>query len=158
MALHKIIKYIALALALIAGVFFIITLSTGDDAIKDNIDNAQNSTIVPMMYLAYIVIAFIIGLVLIYVVKNLFSSPAALKKSLISIGIMFVVCLLAYFVFADDNIINPITGEPYVLDDGKLLTTGSSKLVGASIITFYIIAVLAIASILWTGISKLLNR
>lgn len=158
MVLHKVFKYLALALALIAGIFFIYTLVTGDDAIQDNIENAQNSTIVPMMYLAYAIIALIIGIVLVFVFKNLFSSPAVLKKSLVSVGILVVVALLSYFVFAGDGVINPMTGDAYILDDGKALTASSSKLIGASIYMFYIMAILAIGSILWAGVSKLLNK
>lgn len=158
MILHKIIKYGALALALAAGVFFIMTLTTGDDAIQTNLDDAQNSTIVPMMYVGYAIVAFIIGLVLVFVVKNLFSSPAVLKKSLLSVGLLLVVCIIAYFGLADNGVLDPMTGDPYLLDDGKALTSGSSQLIGASIYTFYIMAVLAIAAIVWAGVSKLINK
>jgi|GEM_PF-462894 len=163
MLLHKIIKYAALALALVAGFFVIYTLSVGDTAIQEEAANVnstgelQNSTIVPMIYLTYIILAFIVALVLIFVFKNLFSSAAVLKKSLISIGLLVVVCVIAY-VIADNGTTNPMNGEPFMLDDSKALTEGNSKLIGASIYAFYILAIAAVASIVWSGISKLLKK
>ncbi len=158
MLLHKIIKYAALAIALVAGVFFIYVLSVGDTAIQsDTTGEFQNSTIVPLIYLTYVILAFIVLLVLVFVFKNLFSSPAVLKKSLISVGLLAVVCVIAY-VIADNGVTNPMTQKPFMLDDGEALSAGSSQLIGASIYAFYILAFLAVASILWSGISKLLNK
>ncbi|MBF4983919.1 hypothetical protein FNJ87_06065, partial [Nonlabens mediterrranea] len=96
--------------------------------------------------------------VLFFVLKGIFSSPAVLKRSLISVGILVAICLIAYFGFADDAVTDPGTGQLVMLDEGEPLTADTSKLVGASIYTFYIVAVLAVGSILWTGVSKLLNR
>jgi uncharacterized protein YacL len=158
MVLHKVFKYLALALALIAGIFFMLTLGAGDEAIQTNDGDAQNTTIVPMLYISYLIIGLIIALVLVFVIKNLFSSKEVLKKSLISIGAMLIVCLLAYFAFADNSIIDPMTGKTYILDDGQALTNGESQLIGASIITFYIVAALAVLAILWSGVRKMLNR
>lgn len=158
MLLHKIIKYAALAIALVAGVFFIYILSVGDTAIQsDTTGEFQNSTIVPLIYLTYIILAFIVLLVLVFVFKNLFSSPAVLKKSLISVGLLAVVCVIAY-VIAGDGLTNPINQKPYMLGDGEALSASGSKLIGASIYAFYILAIAAVAAILWSGISKLLNR
>jgi len=167
MVLHKVFKYLALLLCVIAAGFFLYTISVGDEAIqKEAADLAnglgtgelQNSTLTPMMYLAYSIMAITVGLVLVYVLKGISSSPAVLKRSLLSIGILVVICLVAYFGFADNSITDPGTGELVILDDDKPLTASTSQLVGASIYTFYIVAALAVGSILWTGVSKLLNR
>lgn len=176
MLLHKIIKYAALALALVAGAFVLYTISIGDVAIQDEAaevakemaaanssDTAeikaplQNSTIVPLVYLTYIILAFIVGLVLVFVFKNLFSSPAVLKKSLISVGLLLAVFVIAYVV-AGEGTINPMNGDPYMLDDSKELTASSSKLIGASIYAFYFLAIAAVGSIIWSGVSKMINK
>ncbi|PQJ31158.1 hypothetical protein BST92_04115 [Nonlabens arenilitoris] len=164
MVLHKVFKYLALLLCVIAAGFFLYTISVGDEAIQaeaadlTNDGALQNATLAPMMYLAYAVMAITVGLVLFFVLKGIFSSPAVLKRSLISVGILVAICLIAYYGFADDAVTDPSTGKLVMLDEGEPLTEGTSKLVGASIYTFYIVAILAVGSILWTGVSKLLNR
>lgn len=156
MVIHKVFKYLALLLCVIAAGFFIYTITVGDEIIEGG--ESQGSTIVPLMNLAYIIMAIAVGLVLVFVLKGVFSSPAVLKRSLISVGILLVICLIAYFGLADDAVTDPGSGKLVMLDEGEALTPGTSKLVGASIYTFYIVAILAVGSILWTGLSKLLNK
>ncbi|WP_438962937.1 hypothetical protein [Nonlabens sp.] len=157
MVIHKVFKYLVLLLCVIAAGFFVYTIGVGDEVIEGG--ESQGSTIVPLMNLAYVVMAIAIGLVLVFVLKGIFSSPAALKRSLMSVGILLAICLIAYFGFADDsNIIPGTTDKLVMLDEGEPLSNSTSKLVGASIYTFYIVGVLAIGSIIWTGVSKLLNR
>lgn len=156
MVIHKVFKYLALLLCVIAAGFFIYTITVGDEIIEGG--ESQGSTIVPLMNLAYIIMAIAVGLVLVFVLKGVFSSPAVLKRSLISVGILLVICLIAYFGLADDAVTDPGSGKLVMLDEGEALTPETSKLVGASIYTFYIVAILAVGSILWTGLSKLLNK
>jgi len=158
MIAHKVLKYLAMALCLVAAVFFIYAVSVGDDPIQMDEDGVQGMTIVPMMYIAYIVMAIILGLVLVFVVINLFTKPGALKSAAVSVGIMLVIVLLAYFVFADNSVLDPATGKPVMLDDGEALTAGDSQWIGAALWTFYIIGILAIGSILWAGASKLVKK
>jgi len=158
MIAHKVLKYLSMALCLIAAVFFIYAVSVGDDPIQMDEDGVQGTTIVPMMYIAYAVMAIILGLVLVFLVINLFTKPGALKSALVSVGIMLVIVLLAYFVFADNSVLDPATGKQVMLDDGESLTAGTSQLIGAALWTFYIIGILAIASVLWAGASKLVKK
>ncbi|AZQ43426.1 hypothetical protein [Nonlabens ponticola] len=154
MLLHKVLKYLSLVLCLVAAGFFIYTLSVGDEPIQmDDTGSVQNATIAPMMYIAYITMAIILLVVLFFVFVNLFSSPEALKKSLLSVGILVAIIAIAYFVFATgDDVSN------YTLADGETLSAGESKAIGAAIWTFYIIAILAVGSILFAGATKLIKR
>ena len=147
-----------MALCLIAAVFFIYALSIGDDPIQMDEDGAQSMTVVPMMYIAYIVMAIILGLVLVFVVINLFTKPGALKSAAVSVGIMLAIILIAYFVFADDGVLDPATGKQIMLDDGEALTAADSQWIGAALWTFYIIGILSIGSILWAGATKLIKK
>lgn len=158
MILHKVFKYLSMALCLLAAVFFIYAISVGDAPIQADEDGVQSVTVVPMMYIAYIVMAIILILVAAFVVINLVSKPEALKRAMISVGIMLVIILLAYFVFADDGVLDPATGRQVMLSDGEPLTAADSKWIGASLYTFYIIAVLSIISVLWAGASKLIKK
>ncbi len=158
MIAHKVVKYLSMALCLLAAVFFVYALSVGDDPIQMDEDGIQSTTVVPMMYIAYIVMALIVGLVLVFVVINLFTKPGALKSAIVSVGIMLVIVLLAYFVFADDSVLDPLTQKPVMLDDGEALTAADSQWIGAALWTFYIIGILAIASVIWAGASKLVKK
>jgi hypothetical protein len=155
MIIHKVSKYFVLLLSVITAAFFIYTISSGDDAIEVNEGGIQSSTVTPLMYLAYVMLAIIVAAVLFFLVVNLIANPAALKKALISVGLVLAVCAIAYFVFADGS---DAANNAIELDDGVYLTETNSKIIGASIYTFYIMAFLAIASIVWAGTSKLFKK
>ena len=147
-----------MALCLLAAVFFIYALVVGDQAIEMDENGVQSTTVVPMMYIAYIVMAMILILVLAFVVINLVNNPATAKRSLISVGLLVAVMALAYFVFADDSVLDPATGRQVMLDDGEPLMASTSKWIGGALWTFYIIGAISIATILWAGVSKLIKK
>ncbi len=158
MIAHKVLKYFSMALCLIAAIFFIYALSVGDEPIQMDENGVQSMTVVPMMYIAYLTMLIILVLVAVFVVINLATKPGALKSAAVSVGIMLVIILLAYFVFADNGVLDPATGKQVMLDDGEPLTAGDSQWIGAGLWTFYIIGILSICSILWAGVTKLIKK
>ncbi|MEO9952591.1 hypothetical protein [Nonlabens sp.] len=157
MVLHKVLKYLVLLLSLIAMGFFFYTLALGDEAIELNTEGSQAVTVSPLIYLAYISLALIAVIVVIFVFKGLFSSAEVLKKSLISVGLLAVVALISYFVLADDSVLDA-SGKVIELEDGELLTAGTSQWIGASLYMFYILGVVAVGTIVWAGVSKLIKK
>lgn len=155
MVLHKVIKYVVLGLCLIAAVFFFYTVSVGDEAIGMDKNGAQAVTISPMMILTYITMFIALALVVIFLVKNLLSSPQKLKSAGIAIGIAIIIIGVSY-AFSNGNDADMFNELVDTGDDP--LTSGESKVIGASLITFYIVGFLAVASIAWTGVSKLLKK
>lgn len=146
MGLHKILKYVALALGVIGLILLGRVIATGDDAIKASAD-VQSSVVDPFMFVAYVVLAIVLVLVLIYVLKGLASGD--LKKTLISIGAFVAVVVISYALSE---------GVETVLKDGDILTAGQSKWVGAGLRTFYILAFVAIGSMLFSGVKKLISK
>ena len=155
MMLHKILKYLVILLSVIAAGFFIYTIAAGDDGIKDNLEGIQSATVVPLMWFAYIMLGLTVAAVVIFLLINLATNPAALKKTALSVGIVLVIVAIAYFGFADGS---DAANDAIELDDGEFLTEANSKLIGASIYTFYIMAILAVGSIIWTGATKLIKK
>jgi len=155
MVIHKVLKYLVLLLSIIAAAFFIYTIAQGDDSIEIDEGGIQASTVTPLMYLSYVMLAIIVAAVLIFLVANLVSNPAALKKALLSVGIVVVICAIAYFVFADGS---DAANNAISLGDGDYLSEANSKIIGASIYTFYIMAFLAVASIVWAGVTKMIKK
>lgn len=72
-----------------------------------------------------------------------FGDPQSLKKMGMGVGAVVVIFILAYII-AD--------GSVY-----KEASSGTSKMVGAGLITMYIMAFLAIAGIVFTEIQKMLE-
>lgn len=137
--------------------FFFYTLALGDEAIELNTGGSQAVTVSPLIFLAYVTLALTVIIVLFFVLKGLFTNPAALKKAGISVGLLVVVALISYYALADDSVID-INGRVIELEDGELLTAGTSRWIGASLYMFYILGIVAIGTVVWAGVSKQLKR
>lgn len=145
MTLHKILKYIALVIGVVGLILWARVLMAGDDAIENSAD-VQASVVTPFLYVAYIVFAIIVLLVLFFVIKGLFSGD--IKRTLISVGAFIVVIGIAY-VLTD--------GTEKTLSDGTTLSANADHWVGAGLVTFYILAACAVLLMLLSGVRKLIN-
>lgn len=134
--LYKVIKYLALVLALVGIIFgaMIMTGSTGQ------IDN--------MLYITYAVLGIILALVVIYVFVNMFSSKEAMMSTVKGVGAFLIVAVIAYLA-AD--------GSPVEENGVETFSGGITKMVNTGLNLFYGLAVLAIASMVWSGISKMVK-
>ncbi|RSK39742.1 hypothetical protein [Mangrovimonas spongiae] len=150
MSLHKILKILAGLLG-IAGIVALISLiATGDDTIKADALAGDTAIIDPIAYIAYIVMLLVIGLVVIFVLKNLFTNTATLKNTLIGLGAFVLLALICYFAFAN--------GVETPLSDGEMLSENGSKLIGAGLYMFYFLVLIAGGAMLFSGVKKMINR
>ena len=136
MALHKIFKIIGIVLGLL-GVVFMAMLLTGNESAMDW-----------LIYTGYIVLLVVVAMVLIFVLKGVFSGD--IKKTLLSVGVFLAIIILSYVLA--DNTPMPLP------DDGGMLSESGSKWVGTGLYTFYILAVVAILLMVFSGIKKITNR
>ncbi|MFV8280354.1 hypothetical protein ACNKXS_02350 [Christiangramia marina] len=143
MTLHKVLKYLALVIGVIGLILLGRIIATGDDAIKASAD-LQGSHLDPFMWIAYIVLAAVVVLVAIFVIVGLFRG--SIKNTIIAVGSFAVIIIVAY-VLSD--------GEATQLKDGTMLSASADHWVGAGLITFYILAAVAIAAMVFSGIKKL---
>lgn len=150
MGLHKILKIVAAVLSLAGLASLVMILTKGDEAIELAALNGDTSAVDPIAYVAYAVMIIILVFVVLFVLKNLFSDGATLKKTLINVGIFLLLFLVAYFVFAK--------GVVTELTDGTMLSEGGSKLIGAGLYLFYFLVIIASVLMLYTGVSKMLKR
>lgn len=136
MALHKIFKIIGIVLGLL-GVVFMAMLLTGNESAMDW-----------LIFTGYIVLAVVVLMVLVFVLKGIFSGD--IKKTLLSVGVFLVIIVLSY-VLADST--------PMPLpDEGGMLSESGSKWVGTGLYTFYILAIVAILLMVFSGFKKITNR
>ena len=136
MALHKIFKIIGIVLGLL-GVVFMAMLLTGNESAMDW-----------LIYTGYIVLLVVVAMVLIFVLKGVFSGD--IKKTLLSVGVFLAIIILSYVLA--DNTPMPLP------DDGGMLSESGSKWVGTGLYTFYILAVVAILLMVFSGFKKITNR
>ncbi|OEK09248.1 hypothetical protein A8C32_11005 [Flavivirga aquatica] len=143
MGLHKILKIVAFALAII-GAIFALMIMTGDD--ETAIDMSGN-----MLYIAYTVLGIVLALVVLFVIKGLFAGN--IKKTLITVGAFLAVIFISYGISSGTDLdLKPFN------DKGLGITEADSKTVGAGLFAFYALAFIAIASMLFGGAKKLFNK
>jgi uncharacterized membrane protein len=136
MNLHKIVKFAALAIGILSMVFLGGILAT---------DEKDSAWISPLILVAYVILFACIAIVLIYVFKNLFAKQETLKKTLMSMG-MFLGVVLISFILADGSDMT-VGGVTYSGATSKLVSTGLN--------TFYFLALVAIGTMAWTGLTKI---
>ena len=150
MGLHKILKIVAGVLGIAGIIFLVMIITKGDEAIKAAAASGDTSSVDPMAYIAYITLFIVLLFVAFFVFKNLFSNTATLKNTLINVGAFLLLFLIAYFVFAE--------GVETPMRDGKMLSEGGSKMVGAGLYLFYILIILAAGLMLLSGVKKMVKK
>ena len=133
MALHKILKLVALLLGVVALVMGIWLFSTGNQ-----------SLVQPLMYIGYAVFLLTVLFVVIFVLKGLFSGN--IKNTLITVGAFLAVVVVAYLIS---------NGVETPMKDGEMLSASGSKWVGTGLYTFYFLAIIAIGTMIVTGAKKI---
>lgn len=141
MNLHKLTKIAAVIVAILSVVFLGALMATSNSEVKDN------SWINPLIYLSYVILAACVAVVLLFVLKNLFSNKANLKKTTIMISAFLGLVLISY-ILADGTEIKSITNE-------LIASESTSKWVSTGLNMFYILGFAAVATMAWTGFSKI---
>ncbi|KAA5827713.1 hypothetical protein FPF71_02420 [Algibacter amylolyticus] len=143
MGLHKILKIVAFALAII-GAIIVLLIIAGDE--ESALGMSGN-----LLYVAYAVLGIVLALVVIFVIKGLFAGD--IKKTLITVGAFAAVIFVSYAISSGTDLdLKPFT------DKGLDVDEGTSKTVGAGLYAFYALAVVAIGSMLLGGVKKILNK
>lgn len=138
MALHKILKIVALLLSVAGIIFLAMIIAKGDEAVT-----ATGEGVDGFLFVAYIIFAITIVFVLFFVLKGIFAGN--IKNTLISVGAFLLIVVISY-VLAD--------GTPMKMQEGEMLSASGSKWVGAGLYAFYIMAVLAVGAMIFSGIKK----
>lgn len=137
MGIYKILKIVLILLSVVGIVFCGMIIAKGDEVVA-----ATGEGLSGFLYVAYIMLGLTILLVGIFVIQGLFAGN--IKGTLISVGAFLLVVVIAY-VLAD--------GTPMTVG-GDVLSASGSKWVDTGLYTFYIMALLAIAAMVLTGVKK----
>ncbi len=145
MTLHKILKYLALVIGVIGLILLGRIIATGNDALETDA-GLQSSHIDPYMWVAYIVLFVVILLVAVFVLKGLFTGN--IKNTLISLGAFALVVVVAYLL---------TDGVETELKDGGTLSASGAHWVSTGLVTFYILAAIAVGAMILSGVRKLIK-
>ncbi len=142
--MHRIVKILAAIFGVLGVVFLFLILAKGDQTIKDQyFADGSTSTIDPMYIIGVIMLVVTTLIVLVFALKGL--ATGDIKKTLITLGLFVGVVLISYLL-ADGGTVTA-NGQTY----GPSVT----KWVGAGLYAFYILGFVAVASMLWSGLTKL---
>ena len=149
MKLQTIVKIISAVFGLLAVIFLFRIIGAGDEEIKMAAGTGDFSTVSPLVSLAIAILFITISITLVFSILNLASSSKKLKKALIFIGCFILVTAIAFA--ASDGVETP-------MKDGEVLSAYGSRWVGTGLRMFYILATLAILSMLLSGAKKILKK
>ena len=149
MKLQTIVKIIRAFFGLLAVVFLFRIIGAGDEEIKMAAGTGDFSTVSPLVSLAIAILFITISITLVFSILNLASSSKKLKKALIFIGCFILVTAIAFA--ASDGVETP-------MKDGEVLSASGSRWVGTGLRMVYILATLAILSMLLSGVKKILKK
>lgn len=140
MGLHKILKIVAIILSVLGAAFALVIISGDEDTAKSMSGN--------MLAVSYVVLALVLALVVIFVIKGLFTG--SIKRTLMSVGAFLAVILISYILSSGTDLDLTEFNKK-----GLGITEAISKNVGTGLIAFYILAFLAIVSMVFSGFKKI---
>ena len=149
MNIQTIVKIISAVFGLLGVVFLFRIIGVGDEEIKMAASVGDYGVVSPLVSVAIAILFVTIAVTVVFSLINLASSPQKLKKSLLFIVCFIVVIGLAFAISS---------GLETPLKDGEILSASGSRWVEAGIRMFYILAALAIGSMMFFGAKKLINK
>jgi len=149
MNIQKITNYALIFLGVLGLLFLALILAKGDDAIEIDAMQGNFGSVSYIIFLAQIILAVAVIISLGFSIKNLVSDRNKLKSSLVSIG-AFLVVLIVAFVFS--------SGEETPLQDGEVLSASGARWVETGIRTFYFLTFIAICSMAYGSVRKLIKK
>jgi len=149
MNIQTIVKIISAVFGLLGVVFLFRIIGVGDEEIKMAASVGDYGVVSPLVSVAIAILFVTIAVTVVFSLINLASSPQKLKKSLLFIVCFIVVIGLAFAISS---------GLETPLKDGEILSASGSRWVEAGIRMFYILAALAIGSMIFFGGKKLINK
>ena len=149
MKIQNIIKIISAIIGVLAAFFLLRIIGTGDEEIKMAASMGDYGAVSALVELSRIVLILTVAITLIFTLRGLFSDGKKLKKAGISIGFFLVIILISFLL--SEGVETP-------MKDGEVLSASNSKLVETGIRSFYLLSVIAIGLMLFSGVTKLLKK
>lgn len=144
--MHKIVKILLIVVGLIGAVLWFMLPEKDMPAGEAAQSGAMNA----MFWVTYLLLAIAVVFSLLFALKNLFSNPASLKKTLFVIVGFLLVVAIAYVLSSGTDV-----SIEEMADKGLSTTEGTIKNIGTGLNMFFILTVVAVAAMLWGGVKKM---
>jgi hypothetical protein len=149
MNIQTIVKVISAVFGLLGAIFLFRIIGVGDEEIKMAASMGDFGTVTPLVSLAIAILSITVIVTVLFSLLSLASSPEKLKKSLVFIGCFLLVTGIAYATSS---------GVETPMKDGEMLSASGSRWVETGLRMFYILASLAVLSMVFSGAKKILKR
>ena len=149
MKLENITKIVCAVLGLLGIVFLFRIIATGDDEIKMAASMGDFGLISPLISLSMFIFFITVAATIIFSLINLASDTGKLKKAMVFIGFLIIVVGIAYA--SSSGIETP-------MKDGQILSASGSRWVGTGIRVFYILASVAVLSMIAFGARNIIKK
>ena len=103
--LSKILTGVTLVIGLVAFFFLIRIITTGDETIKNSLEE-QSSIVSPFVNFSIIILVITAVVTVVFSLVNLLKQPEVMKKALVSIGALGVVLIISYFTAQSDQVMD----------------------------------------------------
>jgi hypothetical protein len=144
--MHKIIKIILIALSVIGLILWVMIARESEVTIGNGSMNFM-FIITFILFLIAVVSSLFFGL------KNVFSTPEGLKRTLIGVGGLVLIAVISYVVASGTDVDLAAMNKK-----GLEATEGTVKMIGASLNMFFILTIVAVLAMVVPGIKKMLNK
>ena len=146
---QKITNYLVVVLGVLGLGFLLLILVQGDDTIEMNALQGDFGGVSYIIYLAQLILAIAVLLSLGFSLKNLASDKQKMIGSFKAIG-AFLVVLAAAYLFS--------SGEETPMQDGVMLSASGARWVETGIRMFYFLTVIAVCSMGFGSVRKLIKK
>jgi hypothetical protein len=140
MNLQKALTVAIAVISVIGLAFWIMIIKGGDDS----------SAIDMMLWLGKILVFGAGAIAVVLSLKNIASNPAKIKAAGISLIALLVIVGISYGLSSGQEVLSD-TGEQMVSESG-------SKYVGTGLRVFYLLVIIALGAMVFTGVKKALNK
>tara|TARA_B100001057_G_scaffold351632_1_gene353113 strand:- start:6957 stop:7331 length:375 start_codon:yes stop_codon:yes gene_type:complete len=124
-------------------------MSTGDDQIKMDASMGDFSVVTPLILLAIAILTIAVLVTVVFSLRGLASDMTKVKKFLITTG-LFIVTVAISFAVSD--------GMETPLKDGEILSANGSRWVETGIRVFYILTLVAFASMIFSSVKRIISK
>ena len=149
MNLEKITRIGCIALGALGLVFLSLVFATGDDSIKMSAASGDYGVITPIIILSQIVLFIAVIVTLTFSLRGIAKDKAKMKSALTSVGLFLGVVVIAFVLSS---------GVETPMRDGKVLSAIGSRLVGTGIRVFYILVIVAVGLMIFSGGKKFIKK
>lgn len=147
--MHKIVKIILIVIGLIGAILWF-QLPSVDVPPAEAVNNGAMNF---MFIISYVLLAISILATVLYGLLNLFASKGGLKKALLTIGGFLVVVVISYALAKGTDV-----NMAEMAKNGVPTTESEVKWIGTGLNAFFLLTLIAVGSMLFGGVKKMINK